>query len=695
MAKETKIGFVIGAKDRASKVFSKFGGTVIAMNQGLALAQRAFYGLQRAVEAAIDPMVEFQNEMANINTLLDVSERQFAQLEQGILSIARTTPKAMTDLTKGAYDLISAGVAQENVLWALNKAQMAAVAGSTDIKVAVAGSMATINAYNLGMSEMERVLDLEFSTVKYGVLTFDQLAVSIGRVMPAGKKLGATLEEIHAGMALITKAGFTADEAATILDRTLSSLADPNKQENFRELGIAIYDQNEQFVGMADLLKQINALTGTMTQKQRAEFEGLIGLEMRASKGFARMVDNAEEYKNMVDEFGESTGAMGDAHEIMAETIKNQWGTIKNAVHVAIVEWGMNHERLITNIVQSIQLIVDNLPLIETTAGETFKAVYNAGRIAFNALTIIANAFWMLLVGLARMFAVMANQIPGIRGDLEEFINFTEFAMGELNENIKKDWDDITEATGRMSEAIENNIEQEKHFQELINNIKGIFAGTYHVVEDMNAELTVTDKKIKEIKKDSKDLGEELSWAQEHAKQLGMIIGGPMASGMGAVVHGMIMGRAAFESVADFAKQIVAQLMAAVVQATALAAIMATIKGGGFLGFFGGLLGFHRGGTIPKAHSGLYMPDERLILAQTGESVLTRQATRAIGGRQTIDYINTYNALPPTSTSRSSLNINFYGDVINEDIMIERIEQAVELGKSNISITREPTDVEY
>jgi len=60
---------------------------------------------------------------------------------------------------------------------------------------------------------------------------------------------------------------------------------------------------------------------------------------------------------------------------------------------------------------------------------------------------------------------------------------------------------------------------------------------------------------------------------------------------------------------------------------------------GGIGDFIGGI--FHQGGIVPRAHGGMFLgADERLVVAQTGEGILSRSATQAIGGKPAIDAIN-------------------------------------------------------
>ena len=223
---------------------------------------------------------------------------------------------------------------------------------------------------------------------------------------------------------------------------------------------------------------------------------------------------------------------------------------------------------------------------------------------------------------------------------------------------------------------------------------------------------------------ESKEIGlqnnlatEQVRYLKEQSNQLASQIkqyAGPLTTGINNAMQGLARGQRAYKDMADFIKQVGAQLIIMGVNllinyaidqlalsvkkkqivsqvglATGLAiqlgeeiAIIAALKtqlalrialrvaSGGIL-HGGGFLGFHSGGVIPKAHGGIFASDERLILAQTGEAVINRRATSAIGGRQAIDYINSTGQLPTrTGAGGNTIVINI-GNFIGEETWVK------------------------
>jgi hypothetical protein len=202
---------------------------------------------------------------------------------------------------------------------------------------------------------------------------------------------------------------------------------------------------------------------------------------------------------------------------------------------------------------------------------------------------------------------------------------------------------------------------------------------------------------------------ERLAKIQKRLEEQARLIADPIISATGLWVRGLMEGEQAFKNIGEFTAHIIKQLAAMIIQATIFASIMSVFTGGGFGGLFGRFLGFHKGGMIPKAHTGIFASDERLILAQTGESVLTRQATQSLGGKSGIDYLNSQNRLPDimrgaggrgVGSRSANININIQGDFIGEEAFVRAklvpiIEDAADLGKTTVETSGSITDVEY
>jgi len=332
---------------------TKAGKIMSATLNASVMASVALFAL--AVKSAID----FEAQMANVNTLLDESDQNFGALNQGVLDIARNMPVSMRSLTKGLYDLVSAGVDSGEAIQSLELASMAATAGITSVDIAVRAGMSTINAYGLEISELEKIYDLQFSTVKKGVLTYEQLASSIGNVLPSAANLGVGLEDLHGAIAHITKSGIDAQSATTYLARAFESMVE--NRDDWKALGVSIFDTTGNFRGLMPVIGGLaDKLEGLTTEQKMLKLESL-DMEKRAAKAILTMVNNYDGLQRTMDAVSNSSGEMTRAFDKQKDTAKAQWELLKNKLQVVLIQIGTEALPQIIDGMKQFGIVVDAL----------------------------------------------------------------------------------------------------------------------------------------------------------------------------------------------------------------------------------------------------------------------------------------------------------------------------------------------
>ena len=99
----------------------------------------------------------------------------------------------------------------------------------------------TINAFGKDVGEAGRVASVLFSVTDLGSVTVDNLALSMGRVLPLARQLGVSLEEVGASFSVGTRTGTKHNEVATQLSGALTALIKPTEgmKRAFEQLGVS------------------------------------------------------------------------------------------------------------------------------------------------------------------------------------------------------------------------------------------------------------------------------------------------------------------------------------------------------------------------------------------------------------------------------------------------------------------------
>lgn len=290
--------------------------------------------LKKAGQAAVD----FDAGMRNVNSLAKMSERDLAALSKQVLALAGPTAQAPKTLAEGLYDIVSSGFSANDAVKILAVSAKAATAGLTDTATATKAVTAVLNAYQLQASDSRKVSDVLFQTVNKGVLTFEELASSIGDVLPFASQLGVPLEEIGAAMATMTLQGLSAAESSTRLKGVLVQMLKPNA-----DLASAIHDlgfaSGEAMIKQEGLVGSVKLLDGA-AKGNKETIAAWMG-DIRAIGGFLAL--SGDQLKTFtanakaMDDATKGAGATAGAFAEQSKSLAFQWERAKQSLAAAAI----------------------------------------------------------------------------------------------------------------------------------------------------------------------------------------------------------------------------------------------------------------------------------------------------------------------------------------------------------------------
>lgn len=188
---------------------------------------------------AIKTSLDFDRSMRNVNSIAQLPEKRFGRLKEQVLGLAGPTAQAPTTLSEGLYDLVSSGFQANESIGILKRSALAASAGLTTTEISTKAVAAALNAYHLPAKKAGIVSDQMFETVNRGVVTFEELAGTIGDVLPFAAQLHVGLGQVGAGISTMTKEGLNSAEATTRYKNVLVTLIKPQKDlvKRLKEMG--------------------------------------------------------------------------------------------------------------------------------------------------------------------------------------------------------------------------------------------------------------------------------------------------------------------------------------------------------------------------------------------------------------------------------------------------------------------------
>ncbi len=330
---------------RAEMSVRKFGRSVSEMGRNMAMLGGAMLAPIVAVSKAA---ADFESQMANVATMLERPQQQLKSMGDGVRALAVEFGESTATLSKGLYDLLSAGVDSSKALDVLRVAAMAARAGVTDTGVAVDGITSILNAYQLSAADATRVSDLMFTTVKAGKITFAELASNVGKVAPMARAAGVGIEDMLAALATMTRQGINAEQASTKLNAIFRAMPSAAKDllgtiKKFEGMDL---EQIMAIVPEADAASGIAALSGDLAGLQK-DLQGMDASAGATEKAFAQMAGT------MATKFGElKEGILALATSVgqaIAPEINALMKSLKKVVE-AVTGWAERNQELIATV---------------------------------------------------------------------------------------------------------------------------------------------------------------------------------------------------------------------------------------------------------------------------------------------------------------------------------------------------------
>jgi TP901 family phage tail tape measure protein len=260
--------------------------------------------LNRIMGKGWENFKKWEQGVMNVQTLLfqglDVT------LEGRMTRLMREYGLAIDDLTKAYFDSVSASwtVAESEKL--IEQAAILAKAGVTDLAIATNGITSIMNSYRLSITQVDQVAAAFFAAQKYGKITVEGLAKTIGSLAPIAKQVGVSFQEMLAMQAELTKGGLSAHMAANALRSTFLNFIRPaaGAKKALAEIGIETGAVAVRQQGMVNILHKVAA-----AYEQNADVLAKLTPNVRAMIGLGILNTKAmEELDGMIKVINENYG---------------------------------------------------------------------------------------------------------------------------------------------------------------------------------------------------------------------------------------------------------------------------------------------------------------------------------------------------------------------------------------------------
>ena len=351
-----------------------------------------------ALTFAVKGAIAFDTAMAEVNSLVGLTEKDFEDLSKRTLEMSSALGVDAVESAEALYQAISAGVPRQNVFEFMEVATKAGIAGVTDTETAVDGLTTVINAFGMDISDAGKVADIMFTAVKGGKTTFEELSASMFQAAPIAAAMNIRFEEVTAAVATLTSAGVPTTIAMTSMRQAMVALQKPTEtmSDIITDLGFASGQalvDTHGFQGGLQLLMEGSGATREELAKAFGSVEALgavLGLTGNQADRAGRDIEAAMN----------SGGSATEAFNIINERAGRQFTIMVNKLKNVGIQVGLVLLPIITKAAAKFGEIAQKVADFIEENQKLVKIVVIAAAI-LGPLLIVLGSILLILPGLA------------------------------------------------------------------------------------------------------------------------------------------------------------------------------------------------------------------------------------------------------------------------------------------------------
>lgn len=321
-----KLAEVMGGEAAAAgKISGKSLGSALV---GSLTKVVAAAGIGKMLQSTFTGGTAFESAMAKVGTIADTAKVPLKSLSSQVLQVSGDMHIGANEIAEAAYQAISAGQDTGNAVAFAGQASMLATAGFTSTTSAVDILTTALNAYGKGADEAGHVSDVLLTTQNLGKTSVDELAGSMGRVIPLAAAYNVSMENLSSGLAIMTANGIATAEASTYTKAMLNELGDTGSSVGKilkQQTGKSFAELNADGKSLGDVLQVLYDSVGGNATK----FAGLWSSVEAGTGALSLASSGADKFNGVLQQMQADSGATQTAYDTMTDTMAYKLDGVK------------------------------------------------------------------------------------------------------------------------------------------------------------------------------------------------------------------------------------------------------------------------------------------------------------------------------------------------------------------------------
>ena len=478
------------------------------------------FELADAYMEASEAAAEFEVATMKISTIADTTQVSLSTLSGDLLTLSMATGQSVNELSEATYSALSASVETASAVEFTATATKLATGGFTSSATAVDVLTTALNAYGLEASYAENISDMLITTQNLGKTTVDELAASVGKVIPLASAYGVEMDNLSTAYAELTKGGIATAEAGTYLKSMLNELGDSGSTVS----AVLMEETGSSFSGLMDMgysLGDVMDVLGTSVGGSAGAFNELWSSSEAGIGALSLYNAGAEQFNTTLDAMQTSAGATSAAYATMTDTTAHAQEELSNAAANLQISIGQQINPLIekfyglgTNMLNFMTEFTQEHPVV-TKAIAAIGIGVGVAAVAMVGVTVATTTAIPAIIsfGVALNTALgpigwVAIGITALTAAVAAFIAMNEENLGEtegMTAATRAQYYELQDLNAEYEKACEQYGETSEEASRLkyqVDDLSAAFEANRQTVEEFTAEVDALCESVHSVSDD-------------------------------------------------------------------------------------------------------------------------------------------------------------------------------------------------
>ena len=306
-----------------------------AFNEVLRDALSILTGFYYKLNESTMALAEFERELLNANSVFGQTRDELFRTSQTIVQFGQEFGLAMDNGAKGLYQLASAGLSADEAMSVLPHTLKLSMAVQGDHNTISKLTAQTLFGFGMSMDEAGLLTDKFAHAIQKSLIEYEDLTSAIKFALPFFTATGQSIDQLLGSLQILTNRALEAGIAGRGLRQALAEFAE-SAEDNaavFRTMGIEILNAQGEMMQLTEIAQRFADVVGPETASNTELLTALIqDLNVRGATAFIHLVQNAEEFKQAVEDTTNAGGELEEMVRIQNESIQAQIQILKNNV---------------------------------------------------------------------------------------------------------------------------------------------------------------------------------------------------------------------------------------------------------------------------------------------------------------------------------------------------------------------------